>query len=393
MARQNQIQTVNPQLYRGLYYRKSDTRRISTGAKKFDRYYSYRFKVAGKTYNGVVGWHSEGYVPAYFYPDLVIVRDNIKSGTGPQSYAELIDSRKQQQASIPTLSNFWKTYLTNAKATKKESSWSKEQQHFTDYIEPVAGHLLIDKVDELHIEQVLATLNKLSDRTRRYVIGSLTRILKFAHTRKLRGPAPSTSHLFPKRASDNSRQRLINSEEKDFILAELKSRSLPAYRITLFAFLTGCRFSEAANLRWIDISKDSIRFMYTKNKDHRTIAITTGTRELLDSIPRKGKFVFLADGGCQWKESPSAFRTVCSPLNTGRDELDKIVFHSIRHYVATQLARHLTVKELMSVMGWKSIQMAVRYMKPDQDRQRNALEVLSSKNQQAKVVSLQTNRN
>lgn len=392
MALDPKRHTVNKDLYKGIYFQKSDSRRMSAGAKQFDRYYSYRFKVNGKVFKGAIGWHSEGKVPAEFYPDVLIVKENIRSGIGPQSYADLLATRKEEEASIPTLTNFWEVYLPNAKATKGESSWSKEEQHFRDYIQPVAGHILVDQIEERHFAQVLANLNSLSDRTRKYIIGTFSRVVKFAHLKKLRGAVPTTGHLFPKKAADNSRQRLISEDEKEYILSELETRSLSAYMITLFAFLTGCRFSEAANLRWVDVDDSSIRFMDTKNKEHRTIAASGAVLELINNIPRKGRYVFLAENGEQWAESPTTFKTVCKPLNQDRDDNDRIVFHSIRHYVATHLGRRLTIKELMSVMGWKSIQMAIRYMKPDEDRQRNALEVLSGNRGPAKVVNLRNHK-
>ena len=389
MALDPKRQTVNKDLYKGIYFQKSDSRKMSAGAKQFDRYYTYRFKLNGKISKGAIGWHSEGRVPAEFYPDVLSVKENIRSGVGPQSYADLLATRKEEEASIPTLTKFWDVYLPNAKSTKGESSWSKEAQHFRDYIQPVAGYILIDQIEERHFAQVLANLNSLSDRTRKYVIGTFSRITKFAHLKKMRGAVPTTGHLFAKKDADNSRQRLISDDEKEYILSELENRSLPAYRITLFAFLTGCRFSEAANLRWVDVDDSSIRFMDTKNKEHRTIAASGAVLKLIKSIPRKGRYVFLADNGEQWLESPKTFKTVSKPFNKDRDDNDRIVFHSIRHYVATHLGRQLTVKELMSVLGWKSIQMAIRYMKPDEDRQRNALEILSGNREPAKVVNQQ----
>jgi integrase len=51
-------------------------------------------------------------------------------------------------------------------------------------------------------------------------------------------------------------------------------RLLPAEN--LFAFLTGCRASEAFNLVWanVDFSRGCVTFTETKNHDTRTIPLT-----------------------------------------------------------------------------------------------------------------------
>ena len=48
-------------------------------------------------------------------------------------------------------------------------------------------------------------------------------------------------------------------------------------------------------------------------------------------------------------------------------------FHSIRHSVATELARHLNLRDLMDVMGWRTVQMAMRYVHGNEKAKRNAL--------------------
>ncbi len=54
-------------------------------------------------------------------------------------------------------------------------------------------------------------------------------------------------------------------------------------------------------------------------------------------------------------------------LNEGRDKLDRISFHSIRHTVAT----------LMDVMGWKVVAMTARYIHTQEETKLEAANILA----------------
>ncbi len=73
------------------------------GAVNKDRYYTIRYKVDGKDREEGVGWASEGKTPEKAYDILRLNKDNIRNGTGPQSYEALraenrgSDIRKKEQ--------------------------------------------------------------------------------------------------------------------------------------------------------------------------------------------------------------------------------------------------------------------------------------------------------
>jgi len=50
--------------------------------------------------------------------------------------------------------------------------------------------------------------------------------------------------------------------------------------------------------------------------------------------------------------------------------------HSIRHAVATELAKSLNLRSLMDAMGWRVPAMALRHMHGNEDATRSALEML-----------------
>jgi len=62
--------------------------------------------------------------------------------------------------------------------------------------------------------------------------------------------------------------------------------------------------------------------------------------------------------------------------NEGRGARDRVSFHTIRHTVATQLAKSLDVRSLMDIMGWKVVAMAARYIHSNEDTKRAAMAAL-----------------
>ena len=93
-----------------------------------------------------------------------------------------------------------------------------------------------------------------------------------------------------------------------------------------------------------------------------------------------GQLVFTKKDRSPYLEAPNAFRTAVDNigLNDGRSKRDKLVFHSIRHTVATRLAQRLGPRDLMDVMGWRTVQMAMRYIHGNEDAKMKALNMLGA---------------
>lgn len=220
----------------------------------------------------------------------------------------------------------------------------------------------------------------LSERSVEYISGTLRRVLRHAHDRGITDSPPSGKKVGATAPTNNRRMRIITPEEKTLILSELKISDPQAWRITLFAFLTGCRASEAFSLEWRNVSASGITFENTKNSESRTIPASTPLQKLLSSIPTGAptEKVFTNASMRTYKEAPSPFRTAVNKfgLNEDRARLDSISFHSIRHTVATELAKQIDIRSLMDIMGWKVPAMALRYMHGNSIAKQSALDNL-----------------
>jgi len=377
---------------KGIRYREHATRKHG---KRPDRYYALQYKLHGKVYNEAVGWASDGVTQDACEKLLVLLRDNWRSGAGPQTYAEMKETAVKQKAAqealeaaeqgrmITVVDYFEQHFLPFAKRTKKQESWEKELSHFTHWINPVLGHLPVVEIGFPQWEVLLKRLDKgsLAPRTRQYIAGTLRRILRHASERGLDIKVPTDRQLGVA-ARDNRRLRVLTPQETEDILAGIEKINIHAWRVTKFAMLTGCRAGEAFALRWRDVNMEEkqLRFIDTKNKDDRLIFLSPAVVELLAGFGpgRPDEIVFKRPDGGQYMEPPQTFRAVVErlALNDGRGDRDRVTFHTIRHTVATQLAKSLDVRSLMDIMGWKVVAMAARYIHSNENTKRAAMAAL-----------------
>jgi len=379
----------------GVYYREHPTRTYGVGK---DKYYALFYKHEGKTRCEVLGWASEKWTEGKASEVMGKLRDNRAYGTGPQTVADLKERIKEEREAEEkaradkakqqiTLRDYWhEHYCAFGKRSKKANTFEKEESHFKHWLEPNLGDKSLVSITIEDWDRLMRLFDKanLKPRSRQYISGTLRRIMKHARDRGIAAHIPTGKQIGATGGANNRRMRVIIPDEQKKILDELQAQNPFAYRITYFAFLTGCRVSEAARLKWAEIDLEStpgsIIFRDTKNKEERTISISQKMREFLEQVfPRDSKsLVFPREDGKQYREAPTTFALVVDrlKLNEGRDEYERISFHNIRHTVATRLAPNLDLRSLMDVMGWKVVAMAARYIKSSEQAKREALECL-----------------
>ncbi len=389
----------------GVRYREHESRKH--GAVP-DRYYALSYWWEGRARMEGVGWASEGVKPSDCFDQLEVLKRNQKLREGPCTLAELRGEKDREKRATEeallveekrrvTLERYFEDeYAPVARTQKKASTWGKEEQHFKSWISPLLGHQRLEDIDLPHWDDLVKSLAAagLSARTKEYVTGTLRRIMRFAYDRRVvSNPPPSGKRIgCAGPGNSNRRTRVISPAEEDAILAALDEKDPHAAKFVRFGFLTGARASEIFSLRWaqVDFVRGLIQFVDTKNKDHRELPMTNALEELLQSIlvGKPDEHVFKKASGKPFEQAPLIYAATVNALglNDGRTEHDKITFHSIRHTVATRLARRLTIRELMDVMGWKVMAMAARYIKSDDATVRSALEFLGEKG--GKVIPL-----
>lgn len=374
---------------KGIRYKLHPTRKHG---KQPDRYYVIRYSVDGKKKQEALGWASDGWTLDKVQEQLSKLKPGLKSGEGAQSLADKRRiakeksefehlQRKEEAKKGITLVDYYERQYKPWKSLAKPVAFEKEASHWVHWLEPLLGNISMRSIG---LEQWYELVNKLrqaglSQRTVEYVCGTLRRILKHAQQNRLITEAPpSAAQIGATAPKDNRRLRVLTQEELTKLLNEVKKRDIQAWRITVFAMLIGCRFSDAANLRWgqVDFERKTVSFVKTKTVA-RIIPIGDELISFLNEFgPNLSKErVFLSKQGKPYSEAPATLKTAVDALklNEGRAANERFSFHNLRHMAATDLARVLPLRDLMDYMGWKTPAMALRYMHGNEDAQRAAI--------------------
>lgn len=398
----------------GVRYREHESRKH--GAVP-DRYYviSYWWKKDSgdgkKSWLEGVGWASEGVKPSDCFDLLEKVKDNQRRGRGPCTLKELREHEQQmkeaadreaklrEEEEVILHDYFFVEYLPTAKKKKKPESWGREVSLFENWISPLLGHIKICDLGITQWDFLLSAMvdGGLSPRTRQYACLTLRLVLEHAFARRKVSEMPPRAKLIGAtlKPDSNRRTRTVTNQELQSILQALARRDQCAYRLTLFCALSCCRFSEAANLEWQDVDLDAGRALFrnTKNGTSREIPLSDTLADLLRGMGAGRGRVFIGSQGKPYTQAPRSFREVVEELglNDGREKLDKLVFHSLRHSGATRLGQSgIPLRDMMDLAGWKTPSMALRYQHSGDAGRRRAMGALESMVQvdQDKIVEL-----
>jgi integrase len=141
--------------------------------------------------------------------------------------------------------------------------------------------------------------------------------------------------------------------EKEFEI--LLRHSGKVRKLISFLYYTGCRISEAVNLDWTDIDYEEnlISVFMSKTKKYKYIYINPKLKKELGLHQGKGKvFTYNTRHGIKssWRRMEKLSGIKSNP-------------HKFRHTFATRVLKNSDIKTLMSLGGWSSEKMALRYAK------------------------------
>lgn len=159
---------------------------------------------------------------------------------------------------------------------------------------------------------------------------------------------------------DHRERRLSADEQTKLLKAADESKAAILRFCIILAVETGMRAGEIVPLRWeqVDLANSVIRLSMTKNGERRAVPLTEAAVAAIKALPRPihgGRVTTFYDS----RGLSAAFRRACE-----RAGIDGLRFHDLRHEAASRLAPRMSVATLAKVMGWKTIQMAMRYYNP-----------------------------
>jgi integrase len=161
---------------------------------------------------------------------------------------------------------------------------------------------------------------------------------------------------------DGRERRLEGDEEQRLRTAIHRPRACAAIWLEAcvdLALETGMRIGEILSLKWsqVDLEKCCVRLEKTKNGSRRTVGLTHKAESVLQTLPRVGPLVinsFYDTAGLD-----TAFARTCKAAG-----IEGLRFHDLRHEAASRFAPAMQAHELAKLMGWKTLQMAMRYYNP-----------------------------
>jgi len=400
--------------------------------KKFDRYYSIRFRIDKKLHDFGVGWLSEGIPetirlaePELGFEDYCLkllrqFKGNIKTGTGPKSPKEkrAIEQEKRDQAEQErqqaekenvTFGEFMtETYLPQSKLDKKIKTHEVESMLYERHIADTIGSLPFPMISAFHMEKIKKTMadEKLSARTIEYALQLIRQGFNMARQLGIyAGESPTKAVKWPK--LDNMKLRYLSIGEAEKLLAALAVKSKNIHDAALLSLHCGLRFGEIAALTWscVNLEAGTLAILNAKTGS-RTAYLTDRIKAMLESRKQGKPSELIFPKRTQKKtgtmaQSSKTFSRVVDDLklNDGvTDRKQRVTFHTLRHTYATHLYEsthdlYLTQRSLGHATGT----MTARYAKMSESRLREGAAALQKvftengkkqKEQAEKVVNL-----
>lgn len=371
--------------YPGVRYREHPTRKTENGTP--DRYYFIRYRLHGKHKEEGLGWSSQGMNAKKASLQLAKLQTAHKTGEGAESLAEkrqLVEARKlaerlekekQEREALTFRQVFEDKYFPNAKNSKTERAYKREDQLSRIWISKVIGDVVLRDVTSEHINKIKENMFEAerAPRSINYALDVIRQVFNYAIGANLyQGHHPIDKGLrISDRKLHNERTRFLTQSEADMLLKALKEKSETVYEQALISIHCGLRASEIFALTWGDIMIE-VREPFIDVKDSykclpRKVPMTKSVHSLF--IPKQmgsiSELVYPArDGGLMDVISDTFDRVVEKlGLNDGvTDDRQKVVFHTCRHTYGSWMAQNgvplYTIKELM---GHHNIKTTQRY--------------------------------
>jgi integrase len=183
----------------------------------------------------------------------------------------------------------------------------------------------------------------------------------------------------------NHRERILSTDERKRLMEALNDPHYSSIRlIVLIALYCGMRKGEILNLTWEDIDERERVFdlLRTKSKRgikrrRRKVPIPPSILGELKKHSRTSAWLFPSSSD-PLKPIGEITKSFTSLLNKAK--ITGFHFHDLRHVAATLMAEvGVHPRIMMEIFGWSSMKMAERYMNPNQEALRQAVNAISQK--------------
>jgi integrase len=273
-----------------------------------------------------------------------------------------------------------------SKSDKK--SIHDEQTLIRLWVQPIVGTKRLDEITPFDIERIKRNLQKAGRaiRTTQYTFAVIRQVYNYAKDRNIYdGESPTKCVKLQK--FDNKRIRFLSPDEAGALLNEIKKHSLQSYRMSLLSLYTGLRLGEICKLTWdcIDFQNKRVLIIAPKNGEDRTVFMVPIVHQMFNEMEPgdHNSLVFPSKTNDKIIFVSKTFNRAVDHLglNAGiTDRKKKVVFHTLRHSCASQLAMSgADLPTIQNVLGHKTLAMTERYSHLSNEHIENALNRLQDR--------------
>lgn len=180
-------------------------------------------------------------------------------------------------------------------------------------------------------------------------------------------------HLFYMKLNGHGKSSILSFEEKQELHKHLPMKYQVLFDIMWFS---GCRLSEALQIRWCDIAENTIVFRKSTTKgkmDTREVPVPQELINKIIKLPNEGAFIFSGrsgEGHLTRFTADKAFRSACSKIG--------FIGYSTHSYrrtmVSTLSANRIPIKVIMKISGHRSMTSISHYIDINEEQVLSALQ-------------------
>lgn len=275
-----------------------------------------------------------------------------------------------------TLKSFMDVFIDDMRGKLRASSIGLYRSTFRTF-EPLYNEKLRDVTPPMVSSCLFST--KLADSSRKMYLARVSRV--FVYARKFYGiikTNPCDSVVV--KSGPLLRARVLEPDELENLLTELKNYNSQAYLGVCISAYTGLRLGEVCGLKWSDydtdgqiisvkrqmLSWDGGDGLITQPKTKtsvRSVPVPPRLRDVLRSYPHHDGMIFT--------------RSDRDVMSKAVSELSKVTFHALRHtYATTLIANGVDIKTVAALLGDKMETVMKTYVHYTDDMRKSAADAV-----------------
>ncbi|MBU4526537.1 MAG: site-specific integrase [Desulfomicrobium sp.] len=364
--------------YPGVRYREHETRKSGRGP---DKYIVIRYTVNGKTVQEALGWVTQGGSIERAADILGALKQNHRTGIGPQSLAEMRamakaerEKNKAAHAVPSTLGDLFKKYIGWAEKNKK--SWKSDREIYENRLAALRETPLASFTPAIIAELKDGLSEKYAPASVRHALALIRRMWRWAGVQWGDAWADSMP-ADPLRGVKmphvkNQRLRYLFKEEVEKLLGWCAANDPQLHDIIMLSLYTGMRRDEMSFLQvgHVDLSAMLVNIVDPKSgvsletvsvPDHLVSMLTARTkgRKNTDHV-----FPSAATGERMTNMSVR-FAKAAAALGLNKDIIDdryKVTLHSFRHtFISWAVKAGIDLRTVQEMARHRSFEMTLRY--------------------------------